>query len=120
MTPVKHRTKQLAIERLTHSEHHKEKLFWPREMKILAKLIKGREDDRFWAELNVGYQMHSLAHFVAPEGAAVLERHWRLHQLATNQTPTVQIPLDLPSNPTTIPTIESPARKQNPLEWASS
>lgn len=104
---IPHRVKQLTIERLVKEETRN----WPREMKLLAQLSKEKDDPRFWGELNLGFQLHSLAWFKLPDGAAELEKHWRLHQMT----------LDKPANPAILPDIpvEAPQPRQNALTWAS-
>jgi hypothetical protein len=60
---------------------------WGRELKLLRDLLAGGHyaDANFWLTLGLGFQLHSLAWFKTAEGAAELERHWRLYQFTKVQ-----------------------------------
>jgi hypothetical protein len=61
--------------------------YWAREMKLLRDILAGGHyaDAGFWMTLGLGFQLNSLAWFKTPEGAAELEKHWRLYQFTKVQ-----------------------------------
>lgn len=66
----------------------KEKINWPREMKIAKKLLELYPDSSFWKKIN-SQQYFSLSYFLTPEGLDFLKTQEKLAALnieATEQT----------------------------------
>lgn len=51
----------------------KESIVWPREMKIASKLLVEEPDFGVWAELDLAFEVNSLAYFLTDKGRELLE-----------------------------------------------
>ncbi len=52
-----------------------DKRFWPREIKIANSRLKKHSDSQFWNELELGFQLNSLAWFKSVDGLKKLNSH---------------------------------------------
>lgn len=92
MSDITHKSKIEIIESLLKEEVRKNgNKIWGREVKLLNELIKKYPDEKFWRQLNLGFQLNSLAWFKA-DGQQELEIKWRYHKIV-NQ-PKVDLKLD--------------------------
>lgn len=64
------------IEKLLKPERLEEKNIWGREVKILKILLPKYPNVRFWAQLNLGYLLNSLAFFLSNNGNKVISQKW--------------------------------------------
>lgn len=69
--------KHFIIQRLTKKENHKDKLFWPREMKLLNQLMCKYESEEFWKNFSMDFELNSLAWFKTKDGSEFIERKFR-------------------------------------------
>lgn len=53
----------------------KNKIVWPRDMKMAKKLIDFYPEEEFWKSFEPRYQMFSLAYYLAEDGKKELENH---------------------------------------------
>lgn len=70
---VKKTDRQLLIEKFCKLES----INWPREMKVLAGLLK-KEPIEFWKFLVLGFQLNSLAWFNSKDGKKEIEKNKKL------------------------------------------
>ncbi len=52
-----------------------ENRIWPREIKIANSILKKHSDAQFWNELELGFQLNSLAWFKSVDGLKRLNSH---------------------------------------------
>lgn len=70
-------TKHFIIQRLVKPENHKQKGFWPKEMKILNTLLCKYPNEYFWARFNLGFELNSLAWFLTKDGNQLVSEKLR-------------------------------------------
>ena len=62
-------TKQTAISKLVY----RERIVWPREMKLLNELMKEYPEIHFWNNLDLGFQLNSLAWLKTEKGQETIQ-----------------------------------------------
>jgi hypothetical protein len=92
-----HGVRITIVQRLVNPASLKQKGAWGRELQILKRLQLRYPDDTFFLTLSPAEQVDSLTYFVAPFGAAQLQREWNLYQFSRAQDR--QIAVDMESMP---------------------
>ena len=69
-----HQKCKLLVE---HFLSHREKIYWPQEIKLAKELLLNVSDLKFWLSIDTPYKIPSLAFFKTPDGADLLQAYYR-------------------------------------------
>ena len=58
---------------------------WPREIKIAKKIFNLYPYPKFWSQLNLGFNLNSLAWFLTKEGGHSLRVHFKIESFSPKE-----------------------------------
>jgi hypothetical protein len=73
----------------------REPINWPREMKILKKILPLYEEESFWGSVNVTFKVPSLAFFLTDRGASLLQAEYKKFKFEPEKAKVYEVSTDI-------------------------